>query len=246
MLRKLTIGLVLLALALAAFFFATRTSRAPQDPVLAAAFAFADRTHSYVQEVSTEVRFPSQTLVIEGMYRLDRPGKRYASVATTTVRAQRGPKRSFTLSNVSLGADVYARVDTADAALAASFPRVGAWERFPAREIPDRYAGIAIPGPILDNLRILEQNGSYLSPADEPVADGELMRYRFSLAPAHRGVTEGTLAVLLGRIATGTVSLWVTPSGEPRQLVFDASGYHSTTTLSSFDVPLGIEAPLVQ
>ncbi len=245
--RKHLIGLAIVALAIGGAYalFASRHT-APGDPLLGRVYERAAQVQAYTQDVRTEVRFPGQTLTIEGRYLVDRTAKRYASVATTTLRSGKLPSRSFTLSNVSLGTLVYARVDTRDGDLVASFPRVGAWERFDARAIPERYAGIAIPGPILDNLRILDDSGSFLVPLGAPVPEDGLMRYRFELAPAHRGVTEGTLAVLLGRIATGTVSLWVTPEGEPRQLAFDGAGYRSTTTLSALDTPLTIEAPLVQ
>ncbi len=223
-----------------------RSPLTPRDPLIIAALEKAAHTQRYAQEVRTEAIFPGRHLRIEGTYLVDRERNRYASVATTTVVTPRGTSgTAFTLKNISVEGDVYTQVSSKDPSVLASFGDPGVWSHFSATAIPEKFAGIAIPGPILDNLRILEDDGSYLSPAGTSTRDTKtgLTRYAFTLAPAHHGAPAGTLQALMGHIANGAVDVWVDDDANVRLLAFTGPDYRSTTTVSRLGEDLRIESP---
>lgn len=224
------------------------TSQNPPDPLLQAALEKASRVTTYAQEVTTEAIFPGRHLKIEGTYLIDRGKGRYSSVATTTVIASKGSSgASFTLRNISIDSEVYTRISSTDPAVQASFGDSGMWNHFSATAIPERFAGIAIPGPILDNLRILDDDGGFLSPIGTSTRDTktDLTRYRFALAAAHSGTPAGTLQALMGHIADGTVDVWLDDDATVHMLAFNGPEYRSTTTISRLGEDLQIGPPPV-
>lgn len=207
-----------------------------RDPLLSNALMKVKEMPSYAQEVRTEAIFPGRRLKIEGVYLVDRGQNRYSSVATTTVFTPKGGKESsFTLSNISIDNEVYTRIASDDPTIQASFGDSSMWNHFSSTAIPSRFAGVAIPGPVLDNLRILEDNGGYLSLIASSTREKKtgFTRYLFELAPAHRGAPAGTLQALMGHIADGTIEMWVDDDATVRMLAFSGPDYRSTTTVRS-------------
>lgn len=202
--------------------------------------------HSYTQEVKTVAEFPSRRLEISGIYLVDRAAGSYDSLATTTLILEDQKQRvSFTLHNISIGADVYTRVESGDEALETTIPLGTEWHHFRSNSIPEEYIGISIPGPILDNLRILSEEGRYVHLIQPPEEESGRYRYIFELSGETPPPPGGNLQALIDRIGDGTISVWITASSTVEQLVFDAATYHSTTSVSRINDRLDIAAPTI-
>lgn len=221
---------------------------APPDPLLVSTFEKASQVFSYAQEDRTEALVGDRRLVIRGTYLVDRARNRYASVSTTTVYAPpQKTGQSFTLSNISIGSDVFSRMETGGVAPGTSVPASSQWHRFSSNAIPEEYLGIAVPGPLLDQLRLFAEKGSYLDfverlPANPP-SDG-LVGYRFKLSGRAPPSPGGTLEALIQHVGTGTIDAWIDPQDATiRSVIITNVGYRATTSLSRFDETLDIEPP---
>jgi hypothetical protein len=227
---------------------ASLSARSPRvDPLLARTFAYIQTIGSYAQNVQTEASINGQKLRIVGTYLVDDQHGKYAFVSTTTLTATGQKPVTFTLDNISIGSDVYSRVD-APAGTHLSVPASTAWHRFRADGIPPAFTNIAIAGPLVDNLKIFGNSGAYLAlekkDGVEHIGGSPLTHYTFALSPAGTRLSEGPLGVVAGRIGqTGTIDVWLTSDGVPVVLVFTGAGYVSTTTVSRINGSLQIAAP---
>lgn len=220
------------------------------DELLERTFSGIAVITSYTQSVETEIDLSDRKLLVSGEYYLNGPDNRFESVATTTLRISVGTKdeeHSFTLRNISIGEDVYSKIDTRSPVLAQTIPHSPEWRHFSKNQIPEAFADIAISGPILDNL-LLFRDGAFLeliqSYGEETWGNERLVRYAFTIS---REAPEagGTLATLLGRIGDGRVDMWIEPeSASLRHAVFSGPSYHSTTTFSFMNIPRTINAPI--
>jgi hypothetical protein len=240
--------LVLLLLFLVAYLYRSGLHQS-QDPRLGAAFAKAGATSSYMLDDRTEALVGDKRLVIRGLYLVDRHRNGYLSVSTTTVYVGGSHKgQSFALANISLGNDVFTKMEVGGAAPETSIPSSSAWRHFKSNEIPSDYVGIAIPGPLLDSLRLFTEGGSYLrldhKIADETIAGASTTRYRFRLSDKTPPSPGGTLEALMGHIATGTVDAWIAPDGSILQIAILSANYSATSSLSRFSEDLRITAPV--
>jgi hypothetical protein len=218
------------------------------DQDIQAAITRAGSVTAYSQSVQTALQYPGRTLVIEGTYRVDRTSQRYETVSTTTLkRDDRAADQSFTLQDVSIGRDVYVKIDTDSPALAKTIPASPQWRHFDALGIPPQFEGIATAGPILDNLRIFSEKGAYLDfqhkVGPETIGELSLVRYTFRLSSRRPADPDDSLVSIMDEIADGTVEVWIDPDHMVRMLSFRSPGYSSTTTLSAIDIPQDIGPP---
>lgn len=204
----------------------------------------------YRQDVETETAFSDRFLRVSGTYFNDHKNRSYASYATTTLSIpEESAPLSFMLENVAVDDQVYVRVTTENESFFTTIPADGTWARFPASQIPADYTGIAIPGPVLDNLSILGRDGAYVQfeekLADEEVAGTTTGRFRFSLKhPAPPDPSP--VKALFERIGDGYIDAWIGTDHRIYRLVFVNPPYVSTTTISEINNPPLIEAPRVQ
>jgi hypothetical protein len=243
-------SVVFLLLLFFAYLYRTGLHQAP-DPRLNAAFAKAGSTGSYAQEDRTEAVVGDKRLVIRGSYLVDRPKNAYLSLSTTTVYVGGSHTgQSFTLANISVGNDVFSKMEVGGSAPETSIPSSESWRHFKSNDIPAEYIGIAIPGPLLDSLRLFGEGGTYLrldhTMGDEDLSGQAVARYRFRLSDKTPPSPGGTLEALIGHIATGTVDAWIAPDGTIEQIAIVSAGYAATTSLSRFGEDLGITAPTGQ
>jgi hypothetical protein len=159
----------------------------------------------------------------------------------------RAADQSFTLQDVSIGRDVYVKIDTDSPALAKTIPASPQWRHFDALGIPPQFEGIATAGPILDNLRIFSEKGAYLDfqhkVGPETIGELSLVRYTFRLSSRRPADPDDSLVSIMDEIADGTVEVWIDPDHMVRMLSFRSPGYSSTTTLSAIDIPQDIGPP---
>jgi len=216
------------------------------DETLLQAYRNAVQVHSYAENVDTEVQIAGRILSIRGLYLVDDGNLRYASVATTTLIDPGSTRRqSFTVHNISIGSDVYSLISTPDDSLREAIRADATWHHYKSTAIPADLSGIVIAGPILDNLKIMSQNGAYLTLIAKKAPDPKthLAPYTFTLSPV-APQAGGVLETLAARIGSGTIHAWIdVRDSTVRQLAFNAANYHSTTTFSRFNEDLPIEAP---
>lgn len=223
-----------------------------EDALLQKTFAGIASIATYTQSVETEINLSDRNLVVRGEYYLNGPENRFQSIATTTLRVPQGRKieeHSFTLQNISIGDDIYSKIETESPLLQETIPHSANWRHFTKGHIPDEFADIAVSGPILDNLLLFSQGGAFLVPresyGEEMLGAERLARYSFTLSESVRRIG-GTLGTLVGRIGeSGRVDVWIDPSSATlRQAVFTGENYHSTTTFSAMNIPHEIRAPI--
>ncbi len=222
----------------------------PYDEPLRSALKALQRPDSYEMSVETRTVLSGRTIVVSGLYRLDKSAKRFGSYATTTLTIpDEMPARRehiFTLDNVSIGEDIYLRIDTQSPLLKMSIPYSSAWRHFNAREIPTQFTDIAVSGPVLDDLALLSSNGRYLSPSGEPrdvsYEGTDYDVYAFTLSERSADITGGTLESLVHRIGGGNILLWIADS-QIRMLTFEGENYLSTTSIRSVNTALNISPP---
>lgn len=219
------------------------------DPQLTQAIKHVNETRKHVEEIETEADFPDRRIRVSGIYLIDDETKRYAAYSTTTLVIPGMHDASFSLGNIAIPGEVYTRIMTDSPALASSIPHSPQWRHFLAAEIPQPFANIAIPGPIMHNLRIFDDGGVYLTSLKEgsPHARNgeELLVYEFMLSP--KALSEnapGTLGALIDRIGPeGHVTAWIDPvSLHIRHMQLSAPLYRSTTTIH-YPESLSIEPP---
>lgn len=239
---------VLLGCATAFLVVRNRASDAVLDGLLATSLATYGDISSYEQQVETAALFPDRNLYIEGIYRVDRDRMRFETISTTTLSFPGGPSDiNFSLQNRALGRQVYVHVHTSSPVLKGTIPSHEEWRHFSADAIPEAYRGIAVPGPILDNLLVLSEKGAYLSLREQPtrIVEGGKTLVRYVFARSSKEPSPGTLQALLARVGNdGTVILWLDEATrQPIRLSFVGANYHSTTTLSRLGEMIPIEPP---
>lgn len=226
--------------------------RVLEDSLLLRVFERINTITSYTQSVETEITLSDRTLIVRGEYYLNGPENSFESIATTTLRIPVGAKdeeHSFTLRNISIGDQVYSRIETQSPVLRETIPHSPEWRHFTKGQIPEAFADIAVSGPILDNLLLFSQSGVYLrlleSHGEEALGDERFARYSFVLSESIPRLG-GTLGTLVGRIGdSGRVDIWIDPaSATLKQAVFTGENYHSTTTFFSMNIPRMITAPM--
>lgn len=241
-----------LALVITAFgtytWWISRPGGPALDPLMHSAFSRAEDVKTYLQYVDTTIAFPDRTLVITGRYLSNEPAMTYDAISTTTLGIPGVDERpSFRLHTISIGTDVYVTIASESPLLRGSIP-VTDWKHFKADTIPPELTGIAISGPVLDNLQLLKGHGRYLRLAESVGArswgTSTLSVYRFTLSGSRPSET-GTVTALMDRIATGTVDLWVDPAtADVRHMVFSNDPYYSTTTLSAMNAVPEVVPPI--
>jgi hypothetical protein len=209
---------------------------------------------AYTQYVQTEIAMSDRHLRVVGTYYIDEIGNRFASSATTTLTMPDLPpserEHSFTLQNVSIGVNVYTRIETESELLKKTIPASPRWQRFQKDNIPSTFDNIAVPGPILDNLKLLGAGGTYLTlqgtPAIEKWNDELLTRYSFVLSDTAPKNSGGTLQALFERIGDGTIDVWLdTETAVLKFMRFENDSYISTTTVHYEGAPPPIIAPVL-
>lgn len=241
-----TLGAFLTVLG-ATHYYLNKISPIPmEDPLLAASIGKVAENRAYLQHVETKTVVSDRDIRVVGDYMINHTYSEYASRATTTLSIpEEGgltTEHQFTLTNIAIGDDVYSKIETESELLKKTIPHSTAWRRLKRDEIPPELNNIAIPGPILDNLKILSNKGIYLvvlkKQEEEVEGYGELVRYTLKLSK--ETPEEGTLGSVLQRIGSeGLVDLWIQEStSEPRIIRFENNSYHSTTTIITMtDIP---------
>lgn len=219
------------------------------DDILAKTFEVVPEITSHEEVVSTYVVISDRTLSIEGRYYSHAAQEAYAAYSTTTITLPDLPaaqaSHAFTHQNISIREDIYTKVETKSPVLKQAILHSPQWRHFKRADIPREYADIAISGPILENMRLLSSGGEYLklrrNDGIEDFQGEKLARYHFSLSGKSASSNLGTV---MGRIAEGTVDLWVRPEDSmPHTMVFNGPGYFATTTFHSLNTLAPISAP---
>ncbi len=246
-------AVALAALIVGAYFVLYGARSALYDARLEIALTSVEHVVTYEALVDTQSTFSDRNIAVSGLYKLDFNARRFGSFATTTlfIPTEKPGERShqFTLSNISIGDDIYVKIDTTSPLLEKTIPHGPTWHRFSKTTIPKEFTNIAVSGPVLDNLEILSGHGHYLSLQSEPVErtvhDERLYVYEFTLSPKAATVAGGTLQSLIERIQGGAVELWLSEEGAVRILSFSGENYTSTTTILSVNNPVSITEPEV-
>lgn len=240
---------ILLSLATSAYFL--WQNKAQWDDTITAAVLTANRVTEHIEQVDTEADFPDRRIKVSGSYLIDAPEGRFAAYSTTTLLIPDMEPQTFSLQNIALPNEVFTRITTESPGLKGTIPEGPDWRRFPTNAIPPQFANISIAGPILNNLRIFENEGAYLelmaSDGLQQREDELLLHYVFKLSDkALADNADGTLGALIDRIGEeGRIDVWVDEaSSTVRYLQFSNPTYRSTTTLR-YLAPLSIEPPLL-
>lgn len=222
----------------------------PFDATMKTVLAKNEAIKSYVANVKTTSAGTDRTIVVDGIYTIDRARGAFASFSTTTLSAETLKKPLiFSVNDISIGADVYTKVESNNPSFKLSVPVSSKWLHFKAPAIPMDYANVAVNGPILDNLRILDSEGAYIWPLKGPEtatwATETLAKYTLRLSGKTPPLDNGTLRSLSEHIGkNGTIELWIdTNAAEIRHMVFQGDSYRSTTTISSLNSPVVVEVP---
>lgn len=227
------------------------TKKPEIDAPMTAVLQKVSEADVYTQFVETEFVVGMRHFAIKGTYRNNSTEGRYESVSTTTLMfldSPSEPLHSFTLHNISVGNEIYTKLETESELLKKTVPLSKEWQRFTRGAVPDAFADIAVSGPVLDNIRILDKEGMYLalteSPYDETWGEETLRRYHFVLSDAAEAKVGGTLETLFARVGDGSVDVWIdAQAGEVRYIRFENPPYYSTTTLSFGNSLPAIAAP---
>lgn len=222
------------------------------DAPIKEAFAYASGALTYSQQVETTAYFPERKLFIFGTYDVDTPQRKFAAYSTSTLSILHDPvAHTFTHTNISIEDTIYVKVETEDPLLQKTVQTDPGWQRVHKDAIPEKLASIAVWGPIQDNLKILSENGAYITLTKkwgEYTVGGELLRrYSFKVSGKTPESKTEALSALLDRIGKdGVIDIWIDARSAVRMLTFQNPSYVSTTTLSKVNQPLTIEAPVVQ
>jgi hypothetical protein len=243
-------ALLVLAVGYGAYRYLYGAQKQSFDPLVEGVFDRAAQVSSYAQYVETRQVSERGTMQIKGDYLVDDTHRNYASYSTTTYTQAKGAAVVFLLENRTIGADVYVRVLNKSPLVKLSVPAIGTWEHFPANSIPATYQNIAVAGPVIDDLKLLDDRGKYLTQDTNhgmtSFNNNRYMRYTFRLSRLAETANDGGIQTIAARIGkNGLVDLWIDPlSTEIAYMrLTDGASYTSTTTFSRFNEPLGIEAP---
>lgn len=212
------------------------------DAFLSTLYDTSGNVRSYTMKAETEVLFPEKTLSINGLYAIDSTKHTYSSTATTSLITRNRGIQRFSLQNIVVNEDVYVRIDATDSSLQKTLPSYGKWLHFKTGSIPPSFANIAVPGPVLDNLLLLSEDGKYLSLVEKMGADlfngTSTVRVRFRLSGAKPKGSGGPLHALLTRIGDdGVIDIWAHENGAVEGMHFSNKNYRSTTTIISLLPP---------
>ena len=210
------------------------------DPLLAKVIERSNSIRSYQQHVETETTVSERPIRVVGDYSINHDRIEYFSKATTTltipVPGKSPENHEFTLTNIALANDVYSKIDTKSEVLKKTIPYSPAWRHFKKDDIPPELKNIAIPGPILDNMRILDEQGKYLLIVKKHgrVKLGTENLIRYTLKLSEETPLEGTLGSITNRIGKeGVVDIWIDEKIPAiRTIRFENPTYHSTTSIS--------------
>ncbi len=255
--KRLKIALTILVLSgfvAGGYFFLEYRFQSSFDANLRRALKAVQKPHTYEVAVETSTALSGRYIDVLGLYRLDFDADRYASYATTTItNPQEKPpnnRQSFTLQNLSIGDDIFVKIETDSPQLKKTIPQSPQWQHFQSTTIPEQFKGIAIDGPVLDSLSLLSKRGAYLSlegaPAMREFASSTFRVYMFKLSGKNPSSGGGTLQSLMGHIGTGTVSIWLNESDSVHLIHMQGEGYSSTTTVLSINIPLYLAAPQIE
>lgn len=218
--------------------------RGPQlDELILAAFANADLTTAYFQEVETETNIEDRHIQVVGAYVLDDANKRYSSQATTELTLPDGTVHTFSLHTVTIGDDMYTRVESQSTALNLTVPASREWKNFKTNAIPAEYRDIATPRPPIDNLTLFRKNGEYLAikegRRDEDHGGEPLARYTFGLSSLAFTETTGPVSMIAERVGVhGDVDVWVQESDKQiRYIRLSNNPYSSETKITISPLP---------
>ena len=121
------------------------------------------------------------------------------------------------------------------------------WHHLSANSVSEDLRDVAVYGPILDDLALFRDNGTYVSALKNYGADSvsTLINYAFKLS-GHGPTGKPTLSALLGHIgADGSIDVWIDPESKLiRVMHFSGASYSSTTTINSYQAPI-IIAPVL-
>ena len=207
---------------------------------------------SYTQYVETEVSFPDRALSVIGTHYTNRKEGRFAAHSTTTLtipdESSGNESNTFTFHNIAIGDDVYTKIETDSPLLQKTIPHSPEWRHFTRTTIPEAFQSISIPGPILDNLKLFSEGGSYVSIAENKgprdLNGQPCTHYTFKLS----GKTPdpgGPLPAILDRIGkNGTVDICASEEGAILEMRFESESYRSRTLISDINSIPPIVAPL--
>ncbi len=225
-------------------------NRGPQlDALMREAFDQADAVVAYAQAVETETMIEDRRIRVLGDYRIDDENKRYSSRATTTLTLPDGTSHSFTLHTVTIGEDMFTKVQSHSAGINLTVPSSPDWKKFRTTSIPTEYREIATPRPPLDNIALFRSGGKFLVINDgrrDESMDGEMLaHYTFNLSS--RAFTEetGPVSMIAERVGVhGTIDVWVHEgTATIRRILLSNDPYFSTTTLRFINALPRIENP---
>jgi len=204
---------------------------------------------SYAERAETQVRVSGRYLWIDGIYKIDLKNDLFAALSTTTLGEADGSARRttqiFTLSNISVGKEVYFNLETRSKELGYIMTEGAGWHAYKSDAIPSRLTNIAVSGPILDDLALFRDDGMYLTPVRKiEKRMNNLVGYELKLS-GKSPTTDGPLSSLIGRIGnTGKIYVWVDEKTTSISSVhFSGNGYESTTTILNFDTEQNISHP---
>ena len=228
------VGILALLFGGAGYWWMTRSRGPSLDTPIREALAHTTETRAYSHHVESEMGLPDRSLHVNGIYIVNEPQMSYSAESTTTLSIPGSDIRpSFSLHNISIGSDVYITVHTDSPALKGSIP-AGPWRHFKADAIPTFLSGIAISGPVLDNLGLIRTLRPYLTLLEKGQAswgNESLLKYVFTIrndVPTNNPATES----LIGRIGRGNIDIWVDPTTHRiAHMVFSNPPYYSTTTV---------------
>ncbi len=224
------------------------THRGPQlDELILQAFANAELTTAYTQEVVTETDIEDRHIRVAGTYVLDDTNKRYSSRASTELTLPDGTVHSFSLQTITIGEDMYTRVESESAALNLTVPASREWKQFKTNAIPTDYREIATPRPPIDNLTLFRKSGEYLSikedRRDEEREGEKLARYTFGLSSLAFTETVGPVSMTAERVGVhGSIDVWVRESDKSiRYIRLLNHPYSSETKITTSPLPTIVE-----
>ncbi len=240
---------VILALIVGGGYVAyTSYQKKVENDALQALYSRVSEIGFYVQEVETEFLVSGRTVTVQGTYLNNRTDELYASFATTTLVVPGEDPYAFSLANIATDNTVYLKLERISGSLPSTVPMGPTWHQFPGDSIPLEFQGVASPGPILDGLALLRNNGkalTLLKSIKNDTSFGEpLTKFVYSMSPRLPTEEPPVSAVRERLVGEGTVSLWTDPSiSSVRYLLLSAPGYSSTTTISSVNIPVPITLP---
>jgi hypothetical protein len=233
-----------------AYLYIQRTTQPYIDPLVAQIYDRAAQVSSYAQYVETSQVSEAGTLQIKGEYFVDDAHGNYASYSTTTYRQTKGIPVVFLLENRTVGTDVYVRLTNKSPGVKLSVPAVGTWEHFPANSIPVTYQNIAVAGPVIDDLKLLDGHGKYLvldsNHGMTSFDNNRFIRYTFKLSRLAELSKDGGIRTIAQRVGNeGLVDLWIDPlnSEVAHMRLTNGTSYTSTTTFSRINGTFDIKAP---